>query len=358
VEVRTAITYATLINVVSVVPVFFLQGLSGAFFKPLVLSYGLAVLVSMIVALSVTPALCLLLLSRGHRHQESPLLRVLKRGYGVVLGRIIGTPRPAMATAAVCLLAGVIVTPSLGENLLPNFKERDFLMHWLTKPGTSRGEEWRISVRACKDLREIPGVRNCGSHIGQAFLADEVYGVDFGENWISVSPKVDYDKTLASVQKTVDSYPGLYRDVQTYLRERVKEVLTGTSEAIVVRIYGPDLEVLRSKADETRSRRVSHPSTASSTHTPTSRRTSHTWRSRWTPTRRNATASSLAMYAGRRPHWSRAKRWVTSSGTARRTTCTSGARPRLATASPACASSRSTRPAAIRFIWSRWLTFV
>src|ERR671916_3392951 len=94
VEVRTAITYATLINVIAVVPVFFLPGLSGAFFKPLVLSYGLAVLVSMIVALTVTPGLCLILLSRGHRHQESPLLRVLKRGYGAALARIIRTPRP------------------------------------------------------------------------------------------------------------------------------------------------------------------------------------------------------------------------------------------------------------------------
>jgi Cu/Ag efflux pump CusA len=250
VEVRTAITYATLINVVAVVPVFFLPGLSGAFFKPLVLSYGLAVLVSMIVALTVTPALCLILLSRGHRHQESPLLRVLKRGYGAALARIIRTPRPAMGIASTCLVAGVLVVPTLGTILLPDFKERDFLMHWLTKPGTSIQEEYRISVRACKDLQEIPGVRNCGSHIGQAYLSDEPYGVDFGENWISVSPAVDYDKTLASVQMTVDSYPGLNRDVQTYLRERVKEVLTGTSEAIVVRIYGPDLDVLRSKADE------------------------------------------------------------------------------------------------------------
>src|SRR5215213_5760370 len=250
VEVRTAITYATLINVVAIVPVFFLEGLSGSFFKPLVLAYGIAVLVSMVVALTVTPALCLLLLSRGHRHQESPLLRVLKRGYGAGLARIIRTPWPAMATVAVCLLAAVAVTPSLGTILLPDFKERDFLMHWLSKPGTSRAEEFRISVRGCEDLREIPGVRNCGSHIGQAFLADEPYGVDFGENWISVNPAVDYDKTLASVQDTVDSYPGLYRDVQTYLRERVREVLTGTSEAIVVRIYGPDLDVLYDKADE------------------------------------------------------------------------------------------------------------
>ena len=74
--------------------------------------------------------------------------------------------------------------------------------------------------------------------------------MDFGENWISVNPEVDYDKTLASIQDTVDSYPGLYQDVQTYLRERVKETLTGTSEAIVVRIYGPDLDVLYAKADE------------------------------------------------------------------------------------------------------------
>ena len=250
VEVRSAITYATVINVIAVLPVFFLTGLSGAFFKPLVLSYGLAVLASMIVALTVTPALCLILLSRGHRHQESPLLRVLKRGYGAVLARVVRTPAPAIVTVAVVMLAGIVVAPTLGTILLPDFKERDFLMHWLTKPGTSRAEEYRISVRACKDLQEIPGVRNCGSHIGQAFLSDEPYGVDFGENWVSINPAVDYDKALASVSKTVDAYPGLYRDVQTYLRERVREVLTGGSEAIVVRIYGPDLDVLYAKADE------------------------------------------------------------------------------------------------------------
>src|ERR687898_669865 len=206
VEVRTAITYATLINVVAIVPVFFLPGLSGAFFKPLVLTYGLAVLASMVVALTVTPALCLILLSRGHRQSESPLLRVLKRGYGAGLTRIIRTPAPAIVTVAVVMLAGAVVAPTLGTILLPSFKERDFLMHWLAKPGTSQQEEFRISVRACKDLQEIPGVRNCGSHIGQAFQSDEPYGVDFGENWISINPAVDYDKTLASVSNVVDAY--------------------------------------------------------------------------------------------------------------------------------------------------------
>ena len=251
VEVRSAITYATIINVVAIVPVFFLQGLSGSFFTPLVLAYALAVLVSMLVALTVTPALCLILLSRGRLvHRESPLLRVLKRGYGAVLALLLRRPAPALVAAAALLLAGAAIYPTLGNQLLPNFKERDFLMHWLTQPGTSVTEETRVSVRACKDLREIPGVRNCGSHIGQALLADEVYGVDFGENWISVSENVDYDKTLASVHRTVEGYPGLYRDVQTYLRERIKEVLTGTSESIVVRVFGSDLGVLRREADK------------------------------------------------------------------------------------------------------------
>ena len=251
VEVRTAITYATLINVVAVVPVLFVEGLSGSFFRPLVLSYGLAVLVSMLVALTVTPALCLLLLSRGPLGaKESPLMRVLKRGYRVVLLPLIRRPLPAVAATLVLFIAGLSALPYLGSQLLPNFKERDFLMHWLTPPGTSVAEETRVSVSACKDLREIPGVRNCGSHIGQAFLADEVYGVDFGENWISVSSDVAYDETLERVNETVNYYPGLYRDVQTYLRERIKEVLTGSSESIVVRIYGPDLATLRTQANE------------------------------------------------------------------------------------------------------------
>ncbi|HEY4691381.1 MAG TPA: efflux RND transporter permease subunit, partial [Anaerolineae bacterium] len=133
---------------------------------------------------------------------------------------------------------------------LPSFKERDFLMHWITKPGTSHPEMWRITAQACRELLTIDGVRNCGSHIGQAMLADEPYGIYFTENWISVDPSVDYDATLAKIQEVVDGYPGLIRDVQTYLKERIREVLTGASDTVVVRIYGPDLEVLRSKADE------------------------------------------------------------------------------------------------------------
>jgi CzcA family heavy metal efflux pump len=250
-EVRSAIIYATLIDVIAITPVFFVEGLSGAFFQPLVISYALAILASMLVALTLTPALAYLLLRNApiERH-ESPIAERLRGAYTGLLSRIVRRPRNAYLAVGSVMAAGFLVYPQLGQSLLPDFKERDFLMHWVTAPGTSHPEEVRISERACIELRSIDGVRNCGSHIGQALLMDEVVGVDFGENWISVDPAVDYDATLASVQEVVNGYPGLRRDVQTYLKERIREVLTGSSDAIVVRIFGPDLVTLEDVAHD------------------------------------------------------------------------------------------------------------
>jgi CzcA family heavy metal efflux pump len=250
-EVRGPIVYATAIILVAMVPIFFLQGLTGAFFSPLAFTYVLAVAASLVVAITVTPALAMILLSRSALKQhQSPVERWLEGGYQGLLSRIISRPRWAYSAAGLIMAAGIAVVPFLGQSLLPNFKERDFLMHWLTNPDTSGPEEYRVSVAACKELRTIPGVRNCGSHIGNAFLGDEPYGTYFGENWISVDPSVDYDKTYAAVSEVVAGYPGIQRDVQTYLRERVKEVLTGAGQSIVVRIYGDDLHLLEEKADE------------------------------------------------------------------------------------------------------------
>lgn len=253
VEVRSAIINASLIEMTALVPVFFMEGLSGAFFRPLAQAYVVATLVSPLVALTVTPALIYILLDHAPvKERLSPLIPWLHRLYDWLLAPTIRKPRLAYITTAALVAAGLAVLPLLGQELLPSFKERDFLMHWITKPGTSHPEMVRISTQACKELRTIPGVRNCGSHIGQALLMDEVYGIYFGENWVSVDPAVDYDATLASIQETVDGYPGLLRDVQTYLKERIREVLTGSSHPIVLRIYGQDLEVLRTKAEEVR----------------------------------------------------------------------------------------------------------
>ena len=251
-EVRSAIVYATLIEVVAVVPIFTLEGLSGSFFGPLVGAYALALLVSMVIALTVTPALSLIFFRSGKslQHRVSPLVPPLQRAYEFLLSKIIYRPRRSYVAVGVTAMIGVALVPLLGQDLLPSFKERDFLMHWLGKPGISRPEEVRTTIRVNRELLEIPGVRNAGSHIGQALNSDEPYGIYFGENWVSVDPSVDYDATLKKIQDTVEAYPGIYRDVQTYLKERIREVLTGSSDAIVIRIFGEDLGVLQEKANE------------------------------------------------------------------------------------------------------------
>jgi CzcA family heavy metal efflux pump len=252
-EVRRPIVYATFIVVMAVMPVLFMEGLSGAFFKPLVLSYVLAILSSLVVAITVTPALGLILLRKAPlTGRQSPLVTWLSTGYRAILEKTTRGPAFALSLVAIVTVGGAALWPLLGHSLLPSFKERDFLMHWVTPPGTSHGEMVRITTRASTELRSIPGVRNFGAHIGQAFAADEVVGINFGENWISISPDVDYAATVAAVDEVVKGYPGLYRDLQTYLKERIREVLTGSGEAIVVRLFGTDLEILRDKAEEVR----------------------------------------------------------------------------------------------------------
>src|SRR5207245_4914735 len=164
--------------------------------------------------------------------------RVLKAVYRAILPRLARRPGWALAVLVVACVATGWGVYSLGEEFLPDFQESDFLMHWLEKPGTSLEAMRRITVNVSKELRAVPGVRNFGSHIGRAEVADEVVGPNFTELWISVDKDVDLVKAQRQIEAVVESYPGLYRDVLTYLKEVIKEVLTGAKATIVVRVYG------------------------------------------------------------------------------------------------------------------------
>ena len=135
-EVRSAVVYASLIVVLTLIPVFFLEGLAGSFFRPLAASYVLAILASLVVALTVTPALCLILLPQvAHRRKDAPLTAALKRVYRAVLPPLVNRPTAVMGSVLLLLAGTGYAVPQLGEELLPKFKETDFLMHWVEKPG-------------------------------------------------------------------------------------------------------------------------------------------------------------------------------------------------------------------------------
>ena len=250
-EVRSAVVYATIIVVLVFLPVFFLDGISGTFFRPLAISYILAVSASLAVALIVTPALSLILLPKSTHtmdRKETRWVTEFKSLYRRILLPLFHHPKRLIGGLIALFTVTMGSIPFLGEEFLPHFKEYDFLMHWVAKPGTSLQAMVRSTQRVSKELRAIPGVKNFGSHIGRAEVADEVVGPNFVEHWISVDPKVPYDETVNKIQEVIDGYPGLYRDVLTYLKERIKEVVSGGSGAIVIRLFGPNLQELRTKA--------------------------------------------------------------------------------------------------------------
>ncbi|HEY2960463.1 MAG TPA: efflux RND transporter permease subunit [Actinomycetota bacterium] len=253
-EVRRPLVYATLIVALATVPVFFVQGLTGSFVRPLATSYLLAVLASLVVALVVTPGLALLLLGGAPLPQRtSPLARWLERGHTAALTRLLARPRVAFAGAALLALAGLAVLPLLGGRpMLPPLQDRDLLIKWQGTPGMSQPEMDRITERATRELRSTAGVRDVGALVGRAITSDQAVNVNSAQLWVSIDPKADYRRTVAAVKQVVGGYPGLTHDLATYPEERIRQVRTGSGDPVVVRVYGQNPQVLRDKADEVR----------------------------------------------------------------------------------------------------------
>jgi Cu/Ag efflux pump CusA len=145
-----------------------------------------------------------------------------------------------------------MVVPSLGQSMLPAFQDRDLLIHWEAAPGTSLPEMNRITTLVSQELETVPGVRNVGAHVGRAITSDQSVGVNAGELWVSLEPTANYTATVAAVRDVVNGYPGLTRDVMTYPEQRIRDVLTGQSDAVVTRLYGHDYAVLGAQAEKIR----------------------------------------------------------------------------------------------------------
>jgi CzcA family heavy metal efflux pump len=267
-ETRSPGTYATLIALLAIVPVAVMAGRPGAFFEPLALSYALAVAAAMVVAFTLTPALSLLLFSTGSpERRESPLLRRLTPRYDGALSRFSSRPRTALIAACACVVVGVAVLPLLGTSLIPSFNDRDVLVRLDGKPGTSNPRMTRIATAVGRELRSLPGVDNVGAHVGRAVTGDQIVDVNSSEVWVGVDSDADYDATLASIEDVVRGVRGVDREVVTYSTQKIRDVgalqegdnpvkthdldmLTGSDQPLIVRVYGQNLDVLRGKANE------------------------------------------------------------------------------------------------------------
>jgi Cu/Ag efflux pump CusA len=236
-----------------VAPVFFIEGVSGSLFQPLAISYALAVLAAMVVALTVTPALTAILLTKTSLEiRESPLASRLQRGYERNLGRIIKSPGLANLAIVILLLAAIIGLPFLrpSQTQLPSFQEPYLMVRFEGAPGTSHPEMNRIVSRVSSELRTVSGVSNIGSHIGRAVFGDQVVNVNSAELWVSIDPNANYNATVAAVEDVVYGYPGLDSEVRTYIQQTLSQTQTSNANDLTLRVYGEDHTVLRSEAQK------------------------------------------------------------------------------------------------------------
>ncbi len=256
-EVRGPLLYATVILLLAAVPILFVRGQSAAFFEPLIGSYILALLASMVVALTVTPALSALLLtsSLSQKPQEPTLVvRTMRRGYDRVAGLAMRTSAWVyVVLSMIALVGGYLIWSNMERSMVPSFKETDLVIEWTAASGTSLPAMNRATAAVMRDLRTIKGVRNTAAHIGRAVLSDDAADVNSAQIWVSIDPEANYDDTLDAIRQEIDDYPGMRAELTTFLSKKMREALTGGEEQLTVRIYGHDLNIIRAKAEEIQS---------------------------------------------------------------------------------------------------------
>ena len=246
-EIRGAVVYATFAVLVVFMPILLLSGLSGALFAPLGLSYGLAVLASLLLALTLVPALCMALLARRTETEPPRIVRWSHARYEALLQRISSRPRAVIVLAATFSLVALATLPLFGTSLLPELKEGHFIVHMSAVPGTSLNESLAIGARVAAALREIPAVRSVAQRAGRAELFYDVYGTHYSEIEVDLNPGLsgnEQEDAEAAIRRALARFIGVNFSVKTSLSERIEETLSGYTAAMAVNIFGNDLDAL------------------------------------------------------------------------------------------------------------------
>jgi CzcA family heavy metal efflux pump len=252
-EVRSAVVYATFIVALIFLPVLTLSGLQGSFFAPLALSYILAIMASLLVALTLTPALAYLLFRKGPGSSAEPRLQTrLKAGYRRLLGWGMRRPKMLLVVVLIATLAAVIRLPFFGGDLLPEFKEGHFVVQLIAAPGTSMPEMLRLGTRISQELLNNTNIDTVEQQVGRAELGEDPWGPHRSELHIELKTthSEEQEQVKTAIEETLKKFPGLQFEVLTFLGDRISETISGETEAVVVNIFGEDLDRLDAKARE------------------------------------------------------------------------------------------------------------
>ena len=244
-EVRRPVFFATAAVAVAFLPILMLSGLQGAFFRPLATAFLLAVALSLLVAMSATPALCALLMRRYEPRGEPEWLRWLKHWQRAAIRAL--APRAPAVLAAIMLsgAAGLALLPVLGARLLPDFRENYLIAHAALRPGISLLETSRVGERIAERLAAIGGVRSVAEQIGRAENGQDPDAPNKSEFEIQLDPArtLTTEQLEARVRAVFDQFPNQLVEIYSVLAERIGETLSGEVAPFFVSVFGPDLDV-------------------------------------------------------------------------------------------------------------------
>ncbi len=253
-EIRPAMVFATVIIVMVFVPLLFLQGIEGRFFRPLALTYMVSILASLAVALTVTPAMCKYMLKGrlGGKHEDRDgfFVRAIKRVYEPALRLAIRLRLWVLGVAGLATVATLWLATTFGTSFLPSFNEGTFTVFLFAPPGTSLMESDRLASGVEERLVEIEGVETVVRRTGRAERDEHAEPVSSSEIEVTVVPGRDREEVRAEIDEVLASVPGIVTQVGQPIEHRLSHVLSGTPAAIAISVFGSDLAGLRAVAKE------------------------------------------------------------------------------------------------------------
>ena len=252
-EIRPAMVFATLVIGLVFVPLMFLGGIEGRFFRPLGIAFVVSLLASLVVALTVTPALCQLLLSdkaRSRENRDGFLVRWLKNAYRPLIRLALRWRALVLGMAAVATALALWLGSTFGSSFLPEFNEGTFTVGLFAPPGTSLAASDRMAAAIETRLLELEGVRSVTRRTGRAERDEHAEPVSNSELDVTLRPGFGKEAVRAEVTGVLEEVPGITTNVGQPIEHRLSHILSGTPAAIAISVYGDDLEGLRAVAAE------------------------------------------------------------------------------------------------------------
>ncbi len=253
IEVRSAVVYATFVVILVFIPILTLSGVAGRLFAPLGIAYILSVLASLVVALTVTPALSMLFLAhRKIRSTDPPVILWSKKRYCAVLARIEQSPRLIIGTVVLLTILGVTALPFFSTSFLPELREGHYIVHMQSVPGSSLEDSLRVGREVTAALLKLPFVRSVAQRVGRAELSEDTWGPHYSEIEVDLKPVSgeQEEADLGTIRQTLSQFSGESFSVLTFLTERIEETISGYTASTVVNIYGDDLDQLDREASQ------------------------------------------------------------------------------------------------------------